>query len=111
MPRLNERGAVTISAYLGKTAAGYPKQLISKTFATYQPISPLLTVTGSGWKGARQTFLDQSLTPPRELVVVVATNASGIVIITWNELSPKIPERTSAYMRIFDSLKLSRVKR
>ena len=108
----DESGAVTISAYLGKgAAAGSPERLIWKTFDTHQPTSPLLTVTGSGWKGARRTFLDKSQTPHRELVVMVATNAGGMVIITWNEVSPKIEKMAPVYGRIFDSLKLSTRKR
>ena len=107
----DESGAVTISAYLGKPAAGAPKQLISKAFGAYQSISPLVTVTGSGWKGFRQAFLDKSQTPHRELVVVIATSAGGMVIITWNEVSPRTGERASVYGRIFDSLKLSKPRR
>jgi hypothetical protein len=106
----DESGAVTISAYLGK-AAGSPEQLISKAFSTFHPTSPLLTVTGSGWKGVRRTFLDKSQTPHRELVVIVATNAGGMVIITWNEVSPRLEKMAPVYGRIFDSLKLSTRKR
>jgi hypothetical protein len=104
---VDESGAVTISAYIGKAAPSHPERLISEAFGAQQPISPLLTVTGSGWKGVRQTFLDKSQTPHRELVVIIARNASGMVIITWNEVSPSIPERAPIYGRIFDSLKLS----
>ena len=107
----DDSGAVTISAYLGKPAAGYPEQLIAETFGTYQPTSPLLTVTGSGWKGVRRAFLDKSRTPHRELVIVVAANARGMVIITWNEVSPRIAESAPVYGRIFSSLKLSTRKR
>jgi hypothetical protein len=107
----DDSGAVTISAYLGKAAAGDPEQLISKIFDTYQPTSPLLTVTGSGWKGVRRAFLDRSQTPQRELVVIVATNARGMVILTWNEVSPRNEETAPVYRRIFDSLKLSTRKR
>jgi len=71
----------------------------------------LLTVTGSGWKGVRRTFLDKSQTPHRELVVIIAANARGMVIITWNEVSPRIEERAPVYSRIFNSLKLSTRKR
>jgi hypothetical protein len=108
---VDESGAVTISAYLGKAAAGYPERLISETFGTFQPTSPLRTVTGSGWKGARRTFLDKSATPHRELVVIVAANAGGIVIITWNEVSPRIEKMAPVHRRIFNSLKLSTRKR
>jgi hypothetical protein len=107
----DDSGAVTISAYLGKPPAGTPKQLIAQAFGAHQPTSPLVTVTGSGWKGVRQTFLDKSETPHRELVVVIARSAGGMVIITWNEDSPGIAERASVYGRIFDSLKLSKPRR
>jgi hypothetical protein len=100
-------GAVTISAYVGKPARSDPKQLISKVFGTRQATSPLFTVTGSGWKGVRRAFLDTSHTPHIELVVVVAANASGMVIITWNERSPRTPKWAPLYTRIFDSLELS----
>ena len=56
-----------------------------------------------------------SLTSPKplisELVVVVAANARGMVIITWNEVSPGIAERAPVHGRIFGSLKLSTRKR
>jgi hypothetical protein len=80
-------------------------------FNTFQPTSPLLTVTGLGWKGVRRTFLDKSQTPHRELVVIVARNAGGMVIITWNEVSPASEKMVPVYGRIFDSLKLSPRKR
>jgi len=107
----DESGAVTISAYLGKPASGDAEQLISKAFGTQQPTSPLRAVTGSGWKGVRQTFVDKSRTPHREWVVVVATNDSGVVIITSNEVSPRIAERVPVYTRIFQSLQLSTPRR
>jgi hypothetical protein len=56
-------GAVTISAYIGKRGKPAPvgaERLISGAFPTQQPTSPLRTVTGSGWKGMRRTFLDKS---------------------------------------------------
>src|SRR4030095_7674958 len=56
----DESGAVTISAYIGKIPSGYPQQLISEAFGAHQPTSPLLTVTGPGWKGVRRTFLEKS---------------------------------------------------
>jgi hypothetical protein len=107
----DESGAVTISAYIGQSAPGYAEQLISKAFATMQPTSPLLKVTGSGWKGVRRTFLDKSTIPNHELVVIVATNADGMVIITWNELSPGNAAMAPVYMRILQSLRLSTPKR
>ena len=103
----DESGAVTISAFLGKIPAGYPKQLIAETFGAHQPTSPLLTVSGSGWKGVRQTFLDVSHTPHSEWGVIIARNAGGMVMITWNEVSPGIPERAPVYKRILSSLRLS----
>jgi hypothetical protein len=107
----DESGAVTISAYIGKPKPGQPEKIIAETFDTQQPTSPLVSVTGSGWEGVRRTFLDTSLTPHREWVVVIATNASGMVIITSNEVSPRIPERAPIYLRIFDSLQLSTLER
>jgi hypothetical protein len=107
----DDSGAVTISAYVGETAPGFAEHLISESFATHQPLSPLLTVTGSGWKGVRRTFLDNSSTPNHELVVMIATNANGIVIITWNEASPRIADWAPVYTRIFQSLRLSTPKR
>lgn len=107
----DESGAVTISAYIGTTAPGRPEQLISEAFGTQQPTSPLLTVSGSGWRGVRRTFVDKSHTPHREWVVMVATNASGMVVITLNEVSPRIAERAPVYMRILESLQLSTLKR
>jgi hypothetical protein len=98
---------VTISAYLGKAPPHTPEKLISETFAALQPVSPLLTVKGSGWKGVRRTFLEKSQTPHNELVVVVARNARGMVIITWNEASPGNREWAPVYTRIFNSLRLS----
>lgn len=53
-----------------------------------------------GWKGVRRTFLDKSITPPREWVAVVATSADGMVIITSNEVSPPIAARAPVYKRI-----------
>jgi hypothetical protein len=104
----DDSGAVTISAYLGKAAAGDPEQLIAKApFNRFQPTSPLLRVTGSGWTGVRQTFLMKSLTPHSELVVTVAANAGGMVIITWNEASPRSEKMVPVHGRIFNSLKLS----
>jgi hypothetical protein len=62
----DDSGAVTISAYLGgKPTAAAAKQLIANAFAAFQPTSPLVTVTGPGWKGVRQAFLDKSQTPHR----------------------------------------------
>jgi hypothetical protein len=107
----DESGAVTISAYIGKMPSGYPEQLISGAFGAHRPTSPLLTVAGSGWKGIRRTFLDASHTPHREWVVIIATNADGMVMITSNEVSPRLPEKTSVSMRILDSLQLSTPKR
>ena len=107
----DESGAVTISAYIGKAAPGDAEQIISATFATQQPTSPLLTVTGSGWKGVRRTFLDKSLTPHREWVVIVATNADGMVIVTTNGVSPGIAKRAPVFARILQSLQLSTPKR
>ena len=104
-------GAVTISAYVGKPGAGAAKQLIADGFAPHQPTSPLVTAKGPGWKGVRQTFLDKSRTPHVELVVLIATSAHGMVIVTWNEKSPGNAERASVYGRIFDSLKLSKRRR
>ena len=108
----DDSGALTISAYVGgKPAAGALEQLIAKAFGAFQPTSPLAKVTGTGWKGVRQTFLDKSQNPHRELVVVIATSAGGMVIITWNEVSPKTGDSAPIYERIFDSLKLSKPKR
>jgi hypothetical protein len=107
----DESGAVTISAFLGKIPAGYPKQLVAKTFGAHQPTSPLLTVSGSGWKGIRQTFLDVSQTPHSEWGVIVARNAGGMVMMTWNEVPPGIPGRAPVYERILNSLRLSSRKR
>jgi hypothetical protein len=106
----DESGAVTISAYIGKRGKPHPiaaEQLISKALPTQQPTSALLTVTGSGWKGLRRTFLDKSLTPQRAWEIIVASSPDGLVIITWNEASPKVAERAPAYTRILQSLKLS----
>jgi hypothetical protein len=103
----DESGAVTISAYLGKAAESIPEQLVWGAFDTYQPTTPLRTVTGSGWKGVRRAFLDTSQTPHREWVAIVAKNARGMVLITSNEAEPKIEERAGIYARIFKSLKLS----
>jgi len=107
----DESGAVTISAYIGEATTDRAERLISETFTTQRPTSPLLTVVGSGWTGVRRTFDDKSHTPPLEWVVMVATNASGMVIITLNEVSPRIPERAPIYTRIFESLQLSTLKR
>jgi hypothetical protein len=109
----DDRGAVTISAYIGKRGKPHPitaEQLISSTFPTQQPTSPLLTVSGSGWKGLRRTFLDKSLNPQRAWEIIVATNADGMVIITSNEASPRMAERAPVYTRIMQSLKLSTPK-
>jgi hypothetical protein len=106
-------GGVTISAYIGKRGKPLPvtaEQLISSAFPTQQPTSPLLTVTGSGWKGLRRTFLDKSKTPQRESEIIVATSADGMVIITSNEASPRMAERAPVYTRILQSLKLSTPK-
>jgi hypothetical protein len=106
----DESGAVTISAYIGKRGKPHPvtaEKLISGAFPTQQPTSPLLTVTGSGWKGMRRTFLDKSLTPQRAWEIIVATSADGMVIITSNEASPRMAERAPVYTRILKSLKLS----
>jgi hypothetical protein len=109
----DDSGAVTISAYIGKLDAPPPvvaERLISKAFPTQQPTSPLLTVTGSGWTGIRRTFLDKSKTPHREWEIIVATNADGMVIITSNEASPRMAERSPVYTRILQSLRLSTPK-
>ena len=109
----DDTGAVTISAYIGKRGKPQPvtaEQLISGAFPTQQPTSPLLTVTGSGWKGMRRTFLDKSKTPHREWEIIVATSADGMVIITSNEASPKMAEMAPVYTRIMKSLKLSTPK-
>ncbi|HKS61627.1 MAG TPA: hypothetical protein VJT13_08025 [Xanthobacteraceae bacterium] len=105
-------GAVTISAYIGKRPASLKaEQLISAAFPTQQPTSPLLTVTGSGWKGIRRTFLDKSETPHHAWEIIVATNADGMVIITSNGASPRMTERAPVYTRIMQSLRLSKPKR
>jgi hypothetical protein len=109
----DEGSGVTISAYIGKRGKPHPigaEQLISGAFPTQQPTSPLLTVTGSGWKGKRRTFLDKSKTPQREWEIIVATNADGMVIITSNEASPRMAERAPVYTRIMQSLRLSTPK-
>ena len=109
----DDGGAVTISAYLGKRGKPAPvnaERLISVAFPTQQPTSPLLTVTGSGWKGMRRTFLDKSKTPQLEWEIIVATSADGMVIITSNEASPRVAERAPVYTRIMRSLKLSTPK-
>jgi hypothetical protein len=106
----NDGSGVTISAFIGKRGKPHPitpEQLISSAFPTQQPTSALLTVTGSGWKGLRRTFLDKSLTPQRAWEIIVASSPDGMVIITWNEASPKLAERAPAYTRILQSLKLS----
>ena len=77
-----------VSAYIGEPAPGDAERIISEAFAAQEPTSPLLAVTGSGWKGVRRTFLDKSSTPNHDLVVIVATSAAGMVILTWNERSP-----------------------
>jgi len=108
----DETGAVTISAYIGKRPASLKaEQLISVALPTQQPTSPLHTVTGSGWKGIRRTFLDKSEIPHHAWEIIVATNADGMVIITSNGASPKIKERAPVYTRIMRSLKLSTPKR
>jgi hypothetical protein len=108
----DDSGAVTISAYIGKPPASLKaEQLISAAFPTQQPTSPLLTVTGSGWKGIRRTFLDKSETPHHAWEIIVATNADGIVIITSNGASPRMTERAPVYTRIMQSLRLSTPKR
>jgi len=105
-------GAVTISAYIGKRPASLKaEQLISVALPTQQPTSPLHTVTGSGWKGIRRTFLDKSEIPHHAWEIIVATNADGMVIITSNGASPKIKERAPVYTRIMRSLRLSTPKR
>jgi hypothetical protein len=104
-------GGVTISAYVGKPPPALSaEKLISGAFPTQQPTSPLLTVTGSGWKGMRRTFLDKALTPHREWEIIVATSADGMVIITSNEAAPRMAERAPVYTRIMQSLKLSKPK-
>jgi hypothetical protein len=80
-------------------------------FAPHQPTSPLLTVTGRGWKGVRRTFLDKTFTPNVEVVVIIATGADGALVVTWNETVPKITERAPVYERIFQSLQLSTPRR
>jgi hypothetical protein len=107
----DDSGAVTISAYLGKTAPGLAEELISGTFTTEQPTSQLLKVSGSGWKGVRRTFIDKSHAPSREWAAVVAMNAYGTVMVTSNEVSSKIAERGAVYTRILQSLQLSTPKR
>ena len=107
----NDSGAVTISAYIGKAVPDLAEQLISGSFATEQPTSPLLKVSGSGWKGVRRTFIDKSNTPHREWVAVVATNVHGTVMITSNEVSTRIAERGPVYARILQSLRLSTPRR
>src|SRR5262249_12107448 len=107
----DESGAVTISAYIGEVPSGRAEQLISDTVAAHQPTSPLLTVNGSGWKGLKRSFLDKSRTPDTEWVMIIATSADGMVIITSNEASPRIAARAPVYQRIFESLKLSKPKR
>ena len=109
----DDNGAVTISAYIGEPGKPPPvdaERLIAKAFPTQQPTSPLLTVTGSGWKGMRRTFLDKSKTPQLEWEIIVATSADGMVIITSNEASPRVAERAPVYTRIMRSLKLSTPK-
>lgn len=109
----DDSGAVTISAYIGKRGKPHPitaEKLIAIAFPTQQPTSPLLTVAGPGWKGLRRTFLDKSSTPQRECEIIVATSDDGMVIITWNEPSPKMAERVPVYTRILKSLKLSTPK-
>jgi hypothetical protein len=109
----DDSGAVTISAYIGKRGKPRPvtaEQLISTAFPTQQPTSPLLTVTGSGWKGLRRTFVDKSKTPHRDCEIIVATSADGMVIITLNETLPRIAEREPVYTRIMRSLRLSTPK-
>jgi hypothetical protein len=106
----DQSGAVTISAYLGKPARGYPRQLITTAFDTQQPTSPVRNVIGPGWKGVSRTFLDKTLTPHRNLVVIVAANASGFVLITWNEVSPGVPEMAPVYRRVLESLQLSQLE-
>ena len=109
----DDSGAVTISAYIGKLGKSPlvdAERLISKVFSTQQPTSPLLTITGSGWKGMKRTFLDKSQTPHREVEIIVATNADGMVIITWNEPSPRMTERAPVYTRVLQSLRLSTPK-
>jgi hypothetical protein len=109
----NDGSGVTISAYIGTRGKPHPmtpEEFISTAFPTQQPTSPLVTVTGSGWTGKRQTFLDKSLTPQRTWEIIVATNADGVVIITSNEASHKMAERAPAYKRIMKSLKLSTPK-
>jgi len=107
----DQGSGVTISAYIGKPPPALsPEKLISGAFPTQQPTSPLLTVTGSGWKGMRRTFLDKALTPQREWEIIVATSTDGMVIITSNEASPRMAERAPVYTRIMQSLKLSTPK-
>jgi hypothetical protein len=105
--------SVTISAYIGKRGKPFPldpEKLISGAFPTQQPTSALSTVTGSGWKGLRRTFIDKSLNPQRAWEIIVATSADGMVIITSNEASPRMAERAPVYTRIMQSLKLSTPK-
>ena len=105
-------GAVTISAYIGKPPASLKaERLISGAFPTQQPTSPLLTVTGSRWKGIRRTFLDKSATPHHAWEIIVATNADGMVIITSNGASPMMAQRARVYTRIMKSLRLSTPQR
>ena len=109
----DDSGAVTISAYIGKRGKPHPitaEQLISKALPTQQPTSPLLAVSGPGWKGLRRTFLDTSLTPQRAWEIIVATNADGIVIITSNGPSTRMAESAPVYARIMQSLRLSAPK-
>ncbi len=109
----DDSGAVTISAYIGKRGKPHPitaEKLIATAFPTQQPTSPLLTVTGPGWKGLRRTFLDKSHTTHRACEIIVATSADGMVIVTWNETLPVMAERVPVYTRILKSLKLSTPK-
>jgi hypothetical protein len=109
----DDSGAVTISAYIGKRGKPHPitaERLIAAAFPTQQPTSPLLTVAGPGWKGLRRTFLDKSHIPHRECEIIVASSADGMVIITWNEASPRMEERVPVYTRILKSLRLSKPK-
>ncbi len=107
----DESGAVTISAYIGNAAPSLAEYLISETFKTQQPTSPLIKISGSGWKGIRRTFLDTSETPHREWEAIMATNAYGMVLITSNEISPKTADRGPVYAKILRSLKLSTPQR
>jgi hypothetical protein len=102
----DDSGAVTISAYVGTMPPGLAEKMIAVAFPDARPTSALLPVTGSGWKGLKQTFVARNGTKDHHCVIVAATNASGMVIITWNEPMPVRAERIPVYTRILESLAL-----